>query len=397
MDSFSCPQSFNISSQQDIDASTTGLAQCGNSDVFINIISPTTDLVFPPGLFVNSVSVTNLQDSLNLNLNATDIVGDLFIENFNNGSLVLPIQVEPRNGTIRSVALTTSDLSQRADDQVHVYGNGTSAWNQVNGTITTLHDITYLSVMQLQGTHLISSTLKSVTNLEVDGGLLDTDQLSFINNNATFTNFVFPFWSSQSLQVGGDLTVQHKVNFDSDVDPEGSSLDFDWDVQFVYGNFAVQDWSNATLRLPTLTEVRKQLSIHDSNNSTFIIPALTSVGTLIMENNGESILPGDFRNLQFADSIQLRGKIDTTSFGNLFPSLKHVKQSITIEASNSDFNCSYLASQQSQGLIGQLICNGLDGDDSDTSPPSAATKSGVSRSVWIGISIAVAIAVLSNS
>ncbi|KAI8945706.1 hypothetical protein F4801DRAFT_567366 [Xylaria longipes] len=293
MDSYSCSQGFNISSQQDIDASTTGLAQCIGFDVFINVVSPTTDLVFSPGLSVNNISVTNGEDSLSLNLNATDIVEDLYIEDFFAGSLVLPIQVDPRNGTVRSVTVTNSRRNQRTDDNVQVYGNGTSEWKQVNGSrTTTLQDITYLSVLQLQDAALISPTLKSIMDLEIDGGVLRVSQLAFISN-ATFTNSIFPVLSSQSLQVGGDLTVQHRVHLDDD-DPAREIADSLWDVQSVDGNFAIQDWSNGTLELSTLTTVGKQLSGRDSVNTIFVFSDLNSVGNLVMENNGESLLPGDF-------------------------------------------------------------------------------------------------------
>ncbi|KAI0509366.1 hypothetical protein F5B22DRAFT_326932 [Xylaria bambusicola] len=396
MDTYSCPQAFTISSQQDIDASTTGLAQCTGNDVSINIISPTTDLIFPPGLLVNNISVTGLEDHLNLDLNATDLVENLYIEEFYNGSLILPVPVEPFGGAVRAVTLANSRRSQWTYDTVQVYGNGTSEWRQVNGSrLTTFQDITYLSVLQLQDTAITSPTLKSITDLESDGAVLRVPQLAYIYN-ATFTNFFFPTLSSLSLQVGGDLMVQHRVPLDDD-DPAKDLVNSLWDVQSVDGNFAVQDWSNGTLDLSTLTTVGKQLSVRDSINTKFVFSDLSSVGNLVMENNGESLLPGDFRNLEFADSIQLKGKIDTSSFGNIFPSLKLVKQSITIEASNNDFNCSHLVFQQSQGLIGQVDCNGLDGDDSNMDPPSSATMSGISRGVWVGIGISIATAVLLNA
>ncbi|KAI8632788.1 hypothetical protein F5Y19DRAFT_330260 [Xylariaceae sp. FL1651] len=395
MNPYSCPQGFKISTQQDIDASATGLEQCTGNDVFINIISPTTQLVFPPGLLVNNISITNPQtnslDSLHLNLNATDIVNDLYVEDFYDGSIVLPIQVDPRNGTVRSIALTTRQQIQLSTIQIDVYGNGTSNWKQVNTRKSTLRDITRLSILQLQNSTLFSSTLKFVEDLEIDNGGLAVSELSYIGNNATFTSFNVPSIASQPLQVGSNLTAQHKIN-DDDEDLTG----YVWGIQSVGGNFAIQDWSNATLPLSTLTTVGKQLLIYDSSNSTFIFSALTSVGNLTMQNNGESLLPGDFRNLEFADSIQLKGRMDTSSLGNIFPSLKFVKQSITIEASNDDFNCSHLAFQQSQGLIGQLICNGLDTDNPNKSPPSSATRSGISWGVWVSIGVTIAITVLSN-
>ncbi|KAJ8127281.1 hypothetical protein O1611_g6354 [Lasiodiplodia mahajangana] len=307
---FSCSQGFTISSQQDIDASATGLAQCANLDAFINVVSPTTDLVFPPGLSVNNISVANTERSLNLNLNATDVVEDLFIAEFYDGSLVLPTHVHTFNESVRSITVTNSRRSQRSDDNVQVSGNGTGEWRQVNGsTTTTFQDLTYLNVLQLQDTAVVSQTLKSITTLESDNAVLYLSQLTFLYN-ATFTNFIFPTVSSESLRVAGDLTVQHRVHLDDD-DPARDVADSLWDVQSVDGNFAIQDWSNGTLDVSTLTTVGKELSIRDSTNTTFVFTDLNSVGNLVMENNGESLLPGDFRNLEFADSIQLKGRLDT--------------------------------------------------------------------------------------
>lgn len=312
-DSYPCSQGFNVSSQQDIDASSTGIAQCSRvADVFINVVSPTTDLVFPFGLFVNNISVTNPEHSLNLDLNATNVVKNLYIEEFLNGSLVLPTQISAFHQTVRSVTVTSSFRSQLTTDNVQVYGNGTSEWKQVNGPrLTTFQDIMYLDVLQLQDAAISSPRLKTVSNLESYGGALLAGQLAYVDN-ATFTNFFFPILSSQSLRVGGDLTVQHRARLDDDDDDSARELaDSLWDVQSVGGSFAIQDWSNGTLELSTLKTVGKELSVRDSINTTFVFSDLNSVGDLVMENNGESLLPGDFRNLEFADSIQLKGNMDT--------------------------------------------------------------------------------------
>ncbi|KAI3318795.1 hypothetical protein HD806DRAFT_511000 [Xylariaceae sp. AK1471] len=395
-------QMFNFSSQQDIDASVSDLVMCRDRDVFINVVSPTTDLVFPPGLVASNISVTGIKTALNVTLDETNSVGELYMQDFSFGSLFLPSsRLSVREARVLSVNLTSSATYRYYYHGIQVYGNATPQWTQVGGsTKVTLWNITSLTSLTLQGHTVFSSpTLTRVQDLEMDGGGLEAWRLSYIHNNTTMTNFIYPILASDSLAFGGDLTVQHRNNtYDDDpiYDADHNPTNWEWVMESVGGNFAIQDWSNATMNIPSLTTVGKQLSVRDSINSSFVFSGLTSVGSLVMENNGESILPGDFRDLEFADSIELKGKIDNTLIGNIFPSLKLVKQSITIEASNSGFNCSHLAFQQSQGLIGQVNCKAIHDNNSSTDPYSSAKGTGVSRGIWFGVCVNVAIALLST-
>ncbi|KAI1814290.1 hypothetical protein GGS20DRAFT_421760 [Poronia punctata] len=359
--------SVNLTSQQDIDAFVDNMQQCGTLFDSFYIVSPTSDLVFPDEFSADTISVTGLQGPLTLDLNATQSVDDLYMEDFRAGTLILPT-VPSAAATTRSapprvlevtLASTSEETVVETRGRVDVYGNGTRYWNQSNPAIeVTMHDMLTLTSLQVQNSNIISPELRLIQDLALDFSVLFTD---------------FDHYIHDELEHGW------------------------WPVELVGGSFAIQDWSSGTVRLPLATSVGKQLSIRDCINSAFVLPALISVGSLIMENNGESILPGDFRNLQFADSIELRGKIDTSGSGNIFPSLKLVKQSITIEASNSDFNCSHLAFQQSQGLIGQLNCKVPGGGNgSNTDPESSARRNGVSRGIWLGASVGIAIALLSN-
>ncbi|KAI0456059.1 hypothetical protein F5B21DRAFT_169749 [Xylaria acuta] len=71
-----------------------------------------------------------------------------------------------------------------------------------------------------------------------------------------------------------------------------------------------------------------------------------------MTDNPNSTLPW-FPDLRRAANIQLRGNIDTSQGPNISPALTTVPGTMTVGAWNSDFNCS------------QLVCNGTDGTQSD--------------------------------
>ncbi|KAI1170848.1 hypothetical protein F4777DRAFT_92049 [Nemania sp. FL0916] len=81
--------------------------------------------------------------------------------------------------------------------------------------------------------------------------------------------------------------------------------------------------------------------------------------TLSVTDNADTTIPW-FPALERANDIHLRGNIDKSVGPNIFPSLKAVPGTVTIEAWNSDFNCSKLVSQVQDSIIQHLVCNGTD-------------------------------------
>ncbi|KAI1123395.1 hypothetical protein F5Y10DRAFT_251893 [Nemania abortiva] len=401
MSSSPCAQGFDISSQQDISTKFTELRQC-YGDVgppfvnFINIDSPTTDLAFPARLWTQNVTVTGFQNLL-LNLSGAQSVEALYIEDFYNASLVLPF--DDYLSTVGAVVLNSSNQATEVERQVNVYGNATGQWIQTNGSYTTLHDIEFLDKIYAETSQILSfPKLSNVIYLESNAGNFYFPQLS-VASNATFTSHIIPANLPQSLQVTHNLTIRHNggerftsLKLDGTV-----TSDYEWNIQSVGTDFVVSEISNATIILSNLTSVGNSLWVNNSVNSTFAFPDLRNVGTLVMEGNGNSPLPGDLRSLEFADSIVLKGPIDTSSSGNIFPSLKLVKGSVTIEVWNDDFNCSKLVSQQMDGLIGHLSCNGTDINMPvmpSQAPQTGAANKGLSQGAWAGIGVGIAIFVI---
>lgn len=76
-----------------------------------------------------------------------------------------------------------------------------------------------------------------------------------------------------------------------------------------------------------------------------------------------------------------------------------MQNSVVIEAWNPEFNCSRLVSQQIQGIISHLYCNGTDnGNTTSSSTPTPSdtpnTTGGLSSGAWAGIGVGTGIFVL---
>ena len=99
---------------------------------------------------------------------------------------------------------------------------------------------------------------------------------------------------------------------------------------------------------------------------------------------------------------------------NIFPSLKRVTGTVTIEPWNEDFNCSKLVRMQQEGIINELRCNGTDNgtvsdnpdrpanntvsdiNDSNVSidrAPAAGETRTLSSGAWAGIGVALGLVV----
>lgn len=60
---------------------------------------------------------------------------------------------------------------------------------------------------------------------------------------------------------------------------------------------------------------------------------------------------------------------------NIFPNLVFVRGNVTVEAWNTDFNCSKLVSQWNDGVIHNLFCNGTGGTSTSTLNPTNTSTS----------------------
>lgn len=77
---------------------------------------------------------------------------------------------------------------------------------------------------------------------------------------------------------------------------------------------------------------------------------------------------------------------------NIFPSLVLVRDTVTIEAWNDDFNCSKLISQQNDRTINKLICNGTS-NVIYNKPEGASSTTTLSKGAWAGIGVGIGVVV----
>ncbi|RWA11471.1 hypothetical protein EKO27_g3625 [Xylaria grammica] len=151
--------------------------------------------------------------------------------------------------------------------------------------------------------------------------------------------------------------------------------------------------ANVDLSLDEVETLGGSLVASNNKNCTFSFDKLSEVkGNISMTDNPDSALPW-FPDLRRAANIELRGNINTSHGPNIFPALTTVPGTVTIEAWNSDFNCSQLVKQMQAGIIQNLVCNGTDGTQGDTSGSPSSPAGGA----WTILGVAVGIMVLQNT
>ncbi|KAI0394437.1 hypothetical protein F5Y17DRAFT_475693 [Xylariaceae sp. FL0594] len=153
------------------------------------------------------------------------------------------------------------------------------------------------------------------------------------------------------------------------------------------------------VHLSSLQSVGGDVDIVNNTSCSFSLDQLSNAGSIRMIDNPGSSIPS-LRRLEQADSIHIRGYINTTSGPNIFPSLKFVPGSVIIEPWNDDFSCSKLVAQFHDNIIASLSCNGTDNATSTattTSPTSSSNgppSARLSEGQWAGIGIGAGILVL---
>ncbi|KAI1753954.1 hypothetical protein F4782DRAFT_545306 [Xylaria castorea] len=228
-------------------------------------------------------------------------------------------------------------------------------------------------------TNAAGGRLQTASSLTVDGSFV-LDTATYLRAENETTTFDLPPPSRDSVSANvidvGNLTT---VGVDA----------------------TIRSNANARIDISGLTSVSGVLSISNNTNCTIDVTKLSQVGTLAVVDNVDSAIPQLF-NLASAESIHLRGNIDTSSGPNILPSLTFVSGSVTIEPWNADFNCSRLVAQQQQGLINDLSCNGTSPSSSSVSSPSnapsrpslGASSQGLSKGAQVGIGVGVGLVVV---
>ncbi|KAI0828432.1 hypothetical protein F5Y06DRAFT_302289 [Hypoxylon sp. FL0890] len=201
-----------------------------------------------------------------------------------------------------------------------------------------------------------------------------------------------------SLRINGSMILENSV-LPRDLASLGNTIDLSqvtsagWDVNITAN-------SNVNIDFGKLESVGRNLAVQNNTNCIFNFKQITQVGNLLATDNPNTTLP-IFSNLERADSVHLRGYIDTSDGPNIFPALTYVPGTIIIEAWNDDFNCSKLVAQWHDRIINNLTCNGTDNgtDNAElsgnaTNTSASEPQGSLSRGAWAGIGVGIGIVVL---
>ncbi|RYP48251.1 hypothetical protein DL769_011222 [Monosporascus sp. CRB-8-3] len=260
----------------------------------------------------------------------------------------------------------------------------------ITASVVAAPNITEVYNMTIdQPTYLEMDSLASVDKLQVDGG--DDRVIARLPNlrsiwEASMRNIANSDFEWQDVAVESSLQL-------------GPSVPATIYNPFFYGitsgiisigmNLIIQENGNCSFVFRKLIFIGGNVDIVGNWNSTFNFREVTRLMSLSMRNNTNSTLPGDFLNLEEAESIYLNGVIDTTAGSNIFPSLKRVRGSVVVEAWNKEFNCSKLGSLHQNGIINDLRCNGTDNGTLAATGGTNETASHavISQGAWAGIGI----------
>ncbi|KAI0481805.1 hypothetical protein F4859DRAFT_529557 [Xylaria cf. heliscus] len=159
-------------------------------------------------------------------------------------------------------------------------------------------------------------------------------------------------------------------------------------VASVGGNAFITSNANVHIDIDNLHSVKGNLSINNNQNCTFTLDHLVEVGSLLVIDNPNTRLPS-FPSLLRAKNIHLREYIGDS---NIFPALVRVSDTVTIEPWNDDFDCTKLISQQQEGSINNLSCNG--NDDGNLGTVGVPIGNGLTQGAEVSIGIGVTVSIL---
>ncbi|KAI1179455.1 hypothetical protein F4777DRAFT_477168 [Nemania sp. FL0916] len=209
--------------------------------------------------------------------------------------------------------------------------------------------------------HLVASPLYNfeLQNLRSAGSIRISNA-----NNLDEGNFdYFPYNRQQtSLQINNSFILESSVL--PDTESYERKIPFSR-ISTIGQNLEISSMFDHDLDFEGLSNIGGDLSLVGNNNCSWNFDQVTNAGSLTIIDNPDATIPL-FPKLQTVHNIHLRGNIDLSQGPNIFPSLVLASGNVTVEAWNSDYNCSKLVSQWNNGLINNLSCNGTDG--TDTSP-----------------------------
>ncbi|KAI1414182.1 hypothetical protein F5Y13DRAFT_159972 [Hypoxylon sp. FL1857] len=404
-----CPDTIYVSTQADID---NGIQLCNDSIYQPNIYirNAVGNLTFPRSPLADTIDV---QDSPSLETLSFPVLSLLYSLRIRSATSLSNISL-PRLGSgdlDSSIRAGGGDNPVLTDLSFNLTGVP-SLRNVDFGNITSFNN---LSLVDFGSFGSSFTPVVAVLNLVLDGCFnlpkLGWAQSIYIIGEG-FCPYLFNKLTSvedltlanveqryftESVLVNGSLAVQSS-NY------SGGSTDGPKDVAHfstVGSHVNVSTNSNAELYFTSLTTVGGDLFVYNNTNCTLGFNQLSNVAALSMIDNIDTTIPW-FPNLQRADSIYIRGHIDTSPGPNIFPILTAVPGTVTIEAWNDDFNCSKLFDQFQNGIIHNLVCNGTD-NTTHAAPivPTTVSTTGpdvnssrLSQGAWAGIGVAIGVVVI---
>ncbi|RYP71647.1 hypothetical protein DL770_008104 [Monosporascus sp. CRB-9-2] len=290
--------------------------------------------------------------------NFSDLAFDVLGETGGPRSIILP----PTQDQLARYDSTINITTQFYSSQIDLLGGG-----PVGTLIVTASDVDAPNI-----TDLVELTLDQVTGLEMNN-------LASVHDLQNVTvEFSLQLGPSVPTTVDNPYIVHNHYIADtlSSIVSVGTNLT-------IVGN------GNYSFVFRELTSVGGDIVIVDNTDCVFNFREVTRLTNLLMRNNPNSTLPGDFLHLEEAESIYLNGIIDTIAGSNIFPSLKRVRGSVVVEAWNKEFNCSKLVALHQGGIINDLRCNGTGNGTLATTETTneMASPAAISQGAWTGIGV----------
>ncbi|KAK6949027.1 hypothetical protein Daesc_009099 [Daldinia eschscholtzii] len=406
-----CPDGIYIKNQVDID---NGNYNCGDSGLeSIYLINASGDLTFPGFVSARYLQIEDSPDLQSVTFPDLRRLSRLQIKNAHSLYKVsLPsmgpedgygVMGDPNTFLVNTIdlsiedapSLTTTNLGQLESFKAVTYDSDNYFSNHGPGAFDNITAVWNLTIDAC--VNFVSLERADRVQIAGDGDRscqMDFSKLSSVNN--------MTLHSVPVLFMGGAVTVNESLVVES-WDPsisESPGPKYIRHFTTVGSDLRASANSQTELTFTDLQRVGGDLVIYNNKNSTLSFDQLTEAGTISIVDNADTILPW-FPRLQRADSIHLRGYIDTSMGQNLFPVLSIVPGNVTIEAWNADFNCSKLVDQFRDNIIANLKCNGTNNATGTAAGPitnpvitQENQSSGLSAGAWAGIGVGIAIFVL---
>ncbi|KAI1169446.1 hypothetical protein F4777DRAFT_232982 [Nemania sp. FL0916] len=397
-----CTGTITVTSQDDIDNSP--LAKCSDPLLVVEVHNSNGTLNFPSITQAQRIDIHDCPQ-----LESVDFPDLTFLNALNVTQtpaltqISFPKLVSPSDGmkgfdfamVINKAPALTELISANisAVSYVEIFDTGFQFFHEGSYNALGLNEVRHASII-VSDACIYFAGMQSVQNFSISGPNACPEAASALTTveNFTWTNAIsegdYDKNSVSLFQINGSLVLE-ATEFQ-----ERGHVDL-WRALSAGDQVNITANRNADIDLSQLATVGSTMRIQNNTNCTFNLDKLSAGQDIYMLDNMDTVLPA-LPGLQSADNIHFRGIISTSSGPNIFPFLKYVSGTVTIEAWNNDFDCSKLVSLQRDHIIHNLICNGTNGTQNITNslPGASPSSSGLMASSWAGIGIGIAVVVI---